>query len=93
MNETELKNQTKYAKARLGLMIGMTMAFVLIMALLIWREYSLMRKKIMNVSVGFKIERVEFEKLWLKLTEKTKPVEVTSKIRYGGDIGKLEPFE
>ena len=93
MNEDNLKHQIAYVKARLSLVIGLMVVFVVMMGLMAWREYKEGEKRAMNMKGEFVIEREKFKKLWSELIEKTNPVELEQEIRYGEDIGKLEPFE
>ncbi len=93
MNEDNLKHQIAYVKARLSLVTGLMVVFVMMIGLMVWREYSQEEKRVTNMKKEFVIEREKFKKLWSELIEKTNPVELEQEIRYGEDIGKLEPFE
>jgi len=93
MNNTNFKDKIVYYKTRLWLIIGLTLA-LLIGEFLLYGQWYLKDEKEMNLTTsGFNLKREEFNKLWQSLTEKTVEVELDSKIRYGEDIGKLEPFE
>jgi len=93
MNSVNFKDKIVYYRTRLWLIIGLTLA-LLISEFLLYGQWYLKNQKDMGlVTGGFSLKREEFNKLWQSLTEKTVEVELDSKIRYGEDIGKLEPFE
>lgn len=93
MNNEKYKDQIAYYKARVMLVIGLVVVLVIGEGLMVWQWYGKEKKKIGAVKTGFSLERGEFDKLWKSLTEKTIEVELRQEIRYGGDVGKLEPFE
>lgn len=92
MNKDIYKDQITYFKAKLGL-LGLLLAAFLIGEFLVgWREYQLSRTQKAG-EAELTIARQKFDELWQKLTLRTVPVELESEIRYGENIGKLEPFD
>jgi len=93
MNITDLKDKIVYYRTRLWLIIGLISALVIGQFLMYWQWYFKIGKEIVLKPASFNLERKEFDRLWKNLTEKTVEVELNQEIRYGEDIGKLEPFE
>jgi len=98
MNNNQANNhkdqQEKIAsyKTKLGLAISLIFIFLLIESLIIFRWYQ--SNKIIQIQEdSFKIQDSQFNNLWQQLQEKAASVELSEKIRYGEDIGKLEPFD
>jgi len=93
MSEDKYQDQIAYFKARLMLVI-LLMAGVLVgESLWIWQRYRASQNNGVIGRSRFKLQREEFDKLWGDLKAKTVPVELEEEIRYGGEVGKLEPFE
>jgi hypothetical protein len=93
MNIINLKDKIIYYRTRLWLIVGLILALV-IGEFLMYRQWYLKSGDEMGLKpAGFSLERKEFDRLWKSLTEKTVEVELSQEIRYGEDIGKLEPFE
>lgn len=92
MNKDIYKDQIAYFKAKLGLLSLLLAAFLIGEFLVGWREYQLNRTQ-KAAEAELTITRQKFDELWQKLTQRTVPVELESEIRYGENIGKLEPFD
>lgn len=92
MNKDIYKDQIAYFKAKLGLLSLLLAAFLIGELLVGWREYQLNRTQ-KAAEAELTIARQKFDELWQKLTQRTVPVELENEIRYGENIGKLEPFD
>jgi len=93
MNKEKYKDQIAYYKNRVMLLVGLVVVLLVGELLMVWQWYQKGRKQVRLAGIRFNLKREEFDELWEDLTEKTVEVELEQEIRYGGDIGKLEPFE
>jgi len=90
-NQQDQQEKITSYKTKLGLVISLIFIFLLAQSLIIFRWYK--SNRIVQVQESsFKIQDSQFNQLWQQLQEKTVSVELNEKIRYGEDIGKLEPF-
>ena len=92
MSKNIFKDQISYYKARIGLLGLLAAAFLIGELIVGWREYRLSKQPVIQES-EFMIEREKFSQVWEELKQRTIPVELEDKIRYGENIGKLEPFD
>ncbi len=93
MSEDKYQDQIAYFKARLMLVI-LLMAGVLVgEGLWVWQKYKVSQQGAAIGRTRFRLQRQKFDELWNDLKTKTVPVELEGEIRYGGEVGKLEPFE
>lgn len=93
MNKEKYKDQIAYYKNRVMLVVGLVVVLLLGELLMVWQWYQKGRRQVKLAGIRFNLKREKFDELWEDLTEKTVEVELEQEIRYGGDIGKLEPFE
>jgi len=92
MNKDIYKNQIKYFKTKLSLLIFMGVVFLVLEVVFFWQEYKISRQEL-EKKTGIRIEREKMDKLWKELNEKTVKVELDQEILYVENRGKLEPFE
>jgi len=91
-NHQDQQEKITSYKTKLGLVISLIFIFLLIQSLIIFRWYQF--NKITQIKESsFKIQDSQFNNLWQQLQDKAESVELNEKIRYGEDIGKLEPFD
>jgi len=92
MNKDIYKDQIAYLKARIGFLSLLLAAFLIGELIIGWREYRLSKQPAVK-EAEMAIDRQKFSELWQELKQRTIPVELEGKVRYGENIGKLEPFD
>ena len=93
MEETaNFKAQITNQRAKLILVIGFLAVVLAGEALVVWNWYRQSKTPIASEE-RLMLKQTEFEKLWQQLKEKTVTVETGTEIRYGEEVGKLEPFD